>query len=176
MDWILAESLTGASQVALANVQLEVRFNPAVVARYRLIGHGSQLRPAAAAVELRSGQIATALYEVETIGNTESWVARAQLSWRDSASGEPLGSSEASLVRSELDTAFVGSAPSFQLAVVAAEMSEALKKSPYLRVPIKQALARAEVASRLIATDVRELPQNKQFIQFLTQLRRVRSW
>jgi Ca-activated chloride channel family protein len=176
LDWALDRWLTGDEPVVLTDAVLDVQFNPAVVTRYRLIGHGSQLRPGAAATNLRAGQVATVLYEVETIPNANGWVARTHVAWRDSASSKSRRTPTASLAKKELDTRFADTATSFQLAVVAAQMGEALKRSPYLKVSTKQAIRQAEQAAAQIDTHARNLPQNKRLLNFLKQLRRVRSW
>ncbi|MCG8587324.1 MAG: VWA domain-containing protein, partial [Pirellulales bacterium] len=43
LAWAFSETLTNDSQVVLSGAKLNVQFNPKVVTRYRLIGHGSQI-------------------------------------------------------------------------------------------------------------------------------------
>ena len=83
----LYETLAGRSQIVAASVDMKVTFVPEAVSRYRLIGHEANgdggLSGASLQKDLRSGQSATALYEVELKPDGPAEVAFVEVSWRD---------------------------------------------------------------------------------------------
>jgi len=89
----LSETLAGQSQVVAASVEMKVTFNPDAVSRYRLIGHelnsDGGLSGASLQEDLRSGQAATALYEVELKPDGPTDVAFVEVSWRDPVGDVP---------------------------------------------------------------------------------------
>ena len=180
LDWALMESLTGRSQVFASDVAISVEFNPAVVTSYRLIGHATQLLAGAKSVDLRDGQVVTALYEVETRDGHRGWLARARATWRDPATGTSRRSTMKSIDQRDIAEKFASAAPSLQLAAIAAEIGEALRQSarnpsPLVKVSTKQAIRRAHDKAALISASVLDRPQNERLIEFLRRLRKMRN-
>jgi Ca-activated chloride channel homolog len=89
----LNETLAGQSRIVAGSVEMKVTFDPAAVSRYRLIGHelngAGGLSGASLQEDLRSGQAATALYEVELKPDGPPDVAFVEVSWRDPVGDAP---------------------------------------------------------------------------------------
>jgi Ca-activated chloride channel family protein len=131
IQWALVESLLGRSPVVATETSLEVAFNPAAVAGYRLLGYepspaGSSL---AHAGELRSRQAATALYEVWLLPNETDDVAMARLSWID-PQGRPRRE-EQRISRLQFSPSWAESPISLQAATIAAQTAEVLRESAH---------------------------------------------
>jgi Ca-activated chloride channel family protein len=131
----LSETLAGRSQVVAASVEMKVTFDPAAVSRYRLIGHeigaGGGLLGAPLEEDLRSGQAATALYEVELKPDGPTEVAFVEVSWRD-----PVGDAPRHIRQPISRLQFVATwrecALPLQTAAIAAEAADVLRNSNLL--------------------------------------------
>ncbi|MEX2026071.1 MAG: VWA domain-containing protein, partial [Pirellulaceae bacterium] len=91
--WMLVERLYGKSPVVGKSARLTLRLDPRAVAAYRLVGQEgnslSSLRPAPLEVDLRSREVATALWEIWFQASDADDVGEVELVWRDPATGEP---------------------------------------------------------------------------------------
>jgi hypothetical protein len=90
----LIRQVTGRDTLAARQCRLEVRFDPAQVARYRIVGHRqtaveSLADEPAAAIDLHVGETLRVVYEIIPRGNGPASLATASLTWRT-----PDGSSE----------------------------------------------------------------------------------
>ncbi len=140
IHWVLAEELSGRSQVVAADARLTVAFNPKGVATCRLLGYEPSIMaghgPTRIESPLHGGQTATALFELQLMApsppsaNADVEVATIQLEWSDPASGKRLKVSNR-LMRSQLRASFAEAAPSLQLATLVAGTAEILRESPY---------------------------------------------
>jgi hypothetical protein len=87
----LQQTLTADAAVATRETQLLVRFNPRAVAAYRLVGHEANvlgnLLPASFGIDLHPGDEAHILFELQPESSSQDWLAEAELSWVDPASG-----------------------------------------------------------------------------------------
>lgn len=89
-----AAKLAGAFRPAAEDVKVQVRFNPARVARYRLIGFGSHRlakedfrNDAVDAAEMAAEESGNALYQIEVLPRGEGEIGEVSVRFRDSASG-----------------------------------------------------------------------------------------
>ena len=128
-----AQKLAGALRPAAENVKLQVRFNPARVGRYRLIGF-EQHRLAAEdfrndrvdAAELAAGEAAVAVYQVEPLPEGTGEIGEVSVRFRDTASGQMVERSW-SMPYDAGVPAFSRAQPSLQLAGTAALLAEKLR-------------------------------------------------
>lgn len=94
-DAAFARQLAGAFRPAAENVKLQVRFNPARVGNYRLIGFEShRLREQdfrndqVDAAELAAEEAANALYQIEVLPQGSGEIGEVFVRFRDAATGE----------------------------------------------------------------------------------------
>lgn len=137
---IFVERLPSMLQVVGKDAKIQVEFNPAVVARYRLIGYENRdvadddfRNDEVDAGEIGVGHSVTALYEVEPVegmGDATATAITVRLRWEEPDTAEVIELERAASL-AELNTAFTDSAPRYQLAVAVAEYAELLKGSPF---------------------------------------------
>ena len=131
LDLRLREILSGQPQVVAHDVSLRVSFVPNAVSLYRLLGHEasavSNLIPLEWQTDLRSGETATALFEIALRPNGPEIVAHATLEWRDMAG--KLHTRKQPISRLQFAPSFAEAPRSLQLAALAAETAEVLRRS-----------------------------------------------
>ena len=137
---IFVERLPSTLQVVGKDAKIQVEFNPAVVARYRLVGYENRdvadddfRNDEVDAGEIGVGHSVTALYEVEPaegMGKSTAPAITVRLRWADPDTAEVI-EQEQTVTLADLNVAFIDSAPRFQLAVAVAEYAELLKGSPF---------------------------------------------
>ena len=124
----------GHQPLAAEDVRLAVAFSPTAVRHYRLLGHeadiGGGLLAGPRENQLRVGDAATILFEVEFQPLPVGDLAEVALSWRIPDTGT-VRERTRRIRRDQLSATFVEAAPSFQLATVAAATAELLRNSPY---------------------------------------------
>ena len=132
-DANFAQQLAGAFRPAAENVKLQVRFNPARVGHYRLIGFEQhRLREEdfrndrVDAAELAAEEAAVAVYQVEALPQGEGELGEIYVRFRDAASGEMVERSW-TLAYDAHSPAFDRASPSMQLAGSAALFAEILR-------------------------------------------------
>jgi Ca-activated chloride channel homolog len=132
-DGGFAQKLAGAFRPAAENVKLQVRFNPARVATYRLIGFEQhRLREQdfrndkVDAAELAAEEAGVALYQFEPLPQGEGDVGEVFVRFRDAATGAMVERSWA-IPYDARAPAFDRATPSLQLAGVAALLAEKLR-------------------------------------------------
>ena len=132
-DTGFAHQLAGAFRPAAENVKLQVRFNPARVGHYRLIGFEQhRLREedfrndSVDAAELAAEEAAVALYQVEPLPQGEGDLGEVFVRFRDAASGNMVERSWP-LSYDPQAPAFDHATPSMQLAGVSALLAEKLR-------------------------------------------------
>jgi Ca-activated chloride channel homolog len=128
-----ARQLAGAFRPAAENVKVQVRFNPARVGSYRLIGFEKHRlnkedfrNDTVAAAALASGEAAIALYEVEALPQGEGDLGEVYVRFHDTATGRMVERSWA-LPYDPYAPAFDRATPSMQLAGTAALLAEKLR-------------------------------------------------
>lgn len=135
-DAAFARQLAGAFRPAAENVKLQVRFNPARVGQYRLIGFDRhRLREQdfrddrVDAAELAAEESATALYQVEVLPQGTGDVGEVFVRFRDAATGEMVERSWA-IAHEPRPPRFDRASRSLQLAGVSALLAEKLGEGP----------------------------------------------
>lgn len=178
---LLRESLTGQSQLIARRASLRVTFNPRAVAQYRLLGHepAGDLRSSSTQTTLYGEQTVTALYQIVLTGQETSYVAAAELTWLDAATGK-VRTQTARISRVQFAASFASSPLSLQAAVIAADAAEILRTTQHANIPwTPQNLSGAAFRNldRVVALAadahprLRETPAFRRFIQTLQQLR-----
>jgi secreted protein with Ig-like and vWFA domain len=132
-DTRFAAALAGAFRPAAENVKVQVRFNPARVGRYRLIGFEHHRLKAedfrndqVDAAELAAEEAAVALYQIESRPDGEGEVGEVQIRFRDAADGRMVERSW-TLVHAPQAPSFGRASPSLKLAGTAAFLAEKLR-------------------------------------------------
>jgi len=135
-DASFARQLAGAFRPAAENVKLQVRFNPARVGRYRLVGFEKhRLREedfrndAVDAAEISSEEAAVALYEIEALPQGAGELGEVFVRFRDAGTKEMVERSWTLPFESRA-AAFDRASPSLQLAGTAAALAEKLRGGP----------------------------------------------
>jgi hypothetical protein len=135
-DAAFARQLAGAFRPAAENVKLQVRFNPARVGNYRLIGFEQhRLREEdfrndqVDAAELAAEEAATALYQIEVQPDGAGEIGEVYVRFRDAATGAMVERSWTIRYDPQAPR-FDRATPSLQLAGVAALLAEKLSDSP----------------------------------------------
>lgn len=135
---LFVEDLTSTLQTIAKDAKVQVDFNPATVASYRLVGYENRdvadddfRNDEVDAGEIGAGHSVTALYEVvlqEGVQDQQATLATVYLRWQELDSGE-VKETNRSLTLAGMVSAFADSAPSLQLAVTVAEYGEILRNS-----------------------------------------------
>jgi Ca-activated chloride channel homolog len=130
--WHLLEMLSGRSPVVASEAKLSVKFNPACVAAWRLIGHDANsfavVNPPSLDAELKAGEAATGLFEIWFKPGESDDVGEAELTWKDPASGSPHRVLQR-ISRLQFAPSAAEMAISLQQGALAAETAEVLKGS-----------------------------------------------
>lgn len=134
---LFVEDLTSTLQVIALDAKVQVDFNPATVARYRLIGYENRAvadedfrNDAVDAGEIGAGHTATALYAIQLQPGAEGRLATVQLRWEDPAT-HVVREINGNFNTFDLAPSFEATAPHYQLAVTVAHYAELLRHSPW---------------------------------------------
>lgn len=132
-DTGFARQIAGALRPAAENVKLQVRFNPARVGRYRLIGFDQhRLRTEdfrndkVDAAELAAEEAAVALYQVEVLPEGSGELGEVSVRFRDAATGQMVENTWP-ISHDPQARAFDRASPSLQLAGTAAFLAEKIR-------------------------------------------------
>ncbi|MGH7944570.1 MAG: YfbK domain-containing protein, partial [Opitutaceae bacterium] len=135
-DAAFARQLAGAFRPAAENVKLQVRFNPARVGHYRLVGFEQhRLREEdfrndkVDAAELAAEEAANALYQIEVLPEGSGEIGDVYVRFRDAATGAMVERSW-TIHYDPQAPRFDRAPPSLQLAGVSALIAEKLSDSP----------------------------------------------
>jgi Ca-activated chloride channel family protein len=164
---IFVEELTGTLLTVAREAKAQVQFNPAAVARYRLLGYENRdipderfRDPTVDAGEIGAGHTVTALYEIKL--HTEARPDRdrypvATLRVRYRRPDDPQAVEiERSLRARDMATSWQAASPSLRLASLVAEYAEILKGSYWAREgDLREVLRRAQELSPEFAGDSR---------------------
>jgi hypothetical protein len=124
------------TSLAAEDVRLVVNFNPEIVRQYRLLGHeadiGGGLLSGPRANELRIGDAASVVFEIELQKAPAGDLAEVAVTWRLPNTGT-VREITRPVRRGQLSATFVEAAPPVQLATIAAATAELLRGSPYTR-------------------------------------------
>ena len=138
----LVEELAATLHTVAADAKIQVEFNPLHVRQWRQLGYErraltqEQFRDDTAdAGEVGSGQSVTALYEIELAESPvaerrRAPIATVRIRYRDVESGA-IEERERRITDADRFASFEAAPPRYQLAVIAAEFAEYLRRSPY---------------------------------------------
>jgi Ca-activated chloride channel family protein len=172
---LFVDELGATLQTVAKDAKIQVEFNPTRVRRYRLIGYENRdiadkdfRNDKIDAGEVGSGQSATALYELELIGqpsaDAQDDLGTVRVRYQDLETGRIVEIDQrlaSNLVRKRT----ASSDPRFFLAASAAEFAEILRKSPHAR---KASL----ISVRRVMTDVvKALPLDERAAELLKVIR-----
>lgn len=138
---VLVEEVTGMLQTIAKDAKVQVDFNPAVVARYRLLGYENRAiaderfrDDKVDAGEIGAGHSVTALYEVELKPGAPSGglVATLNLRYRAPVVGNQTETAR-KLYLSDLAPSWERASAGFRLAASVAQFAEILRESPYAK-------------------------------------------
>ena len=135
-DANFARQLAGAFRPAAENVKVQVRFNPARVAKYKLIGFEEHRlkkedfrNDAVDAAEMAAEEAGNALYQIEALAQGEGEVGEVSVRFRDAASGQMVERTWTIPYEAQAPS-FDQATPSIQLAGLAAFAAEKLRAAP----------------------------------------------
>ncbi|MGH9459322.1 MAG: YfbK domain-containing protein [Thermoanaerobaculia bacterium] len=139
---IFVENLTGTLQTIARDAKVQVEFNPAVVARYRLLGYENRdiaderfRDDSVDAGEIGAGHAVTALYEIKlhrSVSRNDR-VATIHLRYRDVEAGDAVREIEEDVYVRDIAREWEDADPSLRLATLAATFGELLKQSYWVR-------------------------------------------
>jgi Ca-activated chloride channel homolog len=130
----LREALFGRRDVAAASVNIKIKFNPEAVESYRLVGHdplaAGGLVSGPLEGDLRSGEAATVLYEVELKPDGPNAIANVEISWHEPGS-EQIRHMTQTIGRLQFVPSWTEAPLSLQLATLASETAAILRGSSF---------------------------------------------
>ena len=138
---VLVEQLTGTLMTIAKDAKVQVDFNPAVVARYRLLGYENRAIAddrfrdnSVDAGEVGAGHGVTALYEIELRPDAprNGLVAALHLRYRSPEIGN-LAETKKEIFLSEFASAWTDASPGFRLAALVGQLAEILRQSPWTK-------------------------------------------
>ncbi|MFC2177192.1 von Willebrand factor type A domain-containing protein [Actinomycetota bacterium] len=140
---LFRDELTSTLETVARDVKVQVRFDPQVVAEYRLLGFENRdIRDddfrddSVDAGEIGAGHTVVALYEVEldeeAYGRRAPAFAEVSLRWEDADTGR-VDEISGEVFADSLATSFGRTEPEFQLAATVAAYAEVLRGSRYMR-------------------------------------------
>ncbi len=138
---VLVEEVTGMLQTIAKDAKVQVDFNPAVVARYRLLGYENRAiaderfrDDKVDAGEIGAGHSVTALYEVELRPNVPAGgqIATLHLRYRAPVVGNQTETAR-SIRLSDLAPSWEKASPGFRLAASVGAFAEILRESPWAK-------------------------------------------
>jgi hypothetical protein len=164
----LDEALFARSTVVASDVELSVRFNPASVAAYRLVGHEATLGfpTAPAKVSLHSGEASAVLFEVVLRGDGTNEVAVAELEWIDPATQQKQLLTQP-ISRVQFANSLVESSVSLQAAAVAAETAEILRGARAVDPSGEHSLDRTLEVARAVHPRLREQAEFRALVDLI---------
>ena len=151
---LFQEDLTSSLQLVARDAKVQVAFDPARVARYRLVGYENraildeQFRDDRVdAGEVGAGHAVTAFYELELAPDSQGPLGEVRLRWRDA---EPLPEDPAhelcTPLPAEQAPGFALASPRFRVQACAAELAEVLRRSPHVTTRPEEVLPLLEEA------------------------------
>jgi len=174
LRYALVETLTGVGSLVGPDVVATVKFNPDRVLAYRMIGHESialgGLMPTEVSVDLRSREAVSTLFDDWLKGEGYGPIAVVQVQWRDAQTGEPR-TAEKTLKIDDLPTAFDQAPGSLQQAVIAAQLAEILRDSPFAS---ERDLFRVITALRESESHLRFSSNYRRLVALASQVSRLR--
>ena len=177
LRWSLVEALSGSESVVAENAELTVTFRPEVVAAYRLLGHEAVslagLDTVSVSTDLKSGQSASALFEVWLKPGRDDVLGWAHVRWREPDTGKTKQTRQR-ISRIQFAPSFAESSLSLQAAAIAAETAEVLRESPFVDSRERSLVHVLEFAENVNPRLEKSLAF-QQFVNVVEQLEAVRQ-
>ena len=136
---VFVENLTRTLQIIAKDAKIQVKFNPEVVSRFRLLGyenrrldHEDFRDDDADGGEIGSGHSVTALYEIKLHEGTSGQMATVFIRHEDPDTHR-VSETDEGIFTTELKRVFEDASPEFQLAATVAEFAEILRESYWAR-------------------------------------------
>jgi Ca-activated chloride channel family protein len=154
---VLVEELTGTLMTIAKDAKVQVEFNPAVVARYRLLGYENRAIAderfrdnTVDAGEIGAGHSVTALYEIELRPGApaDGLVAALHLRYRPEMGNQTETVQKLSL--SALAPSWEKASPGFRLAALVAQFAEILKQSPWAKGDLSEVARQVREAEKAL--------------------------
>jgi Ca-activated chloride channel family protein len=168
---VFVEELTGTLQTVARDAKVQVEFNPAVVARYRLLGYENRdiadedfRNDDIDAGEVGAGHGVTALYEVKLLpeARPREVLATLRLRYRSADTDRVVEVDRELLVR-DLATDWKAAPASLRLAATVAELAEILRGSYWAKGSDLGTVARL---ARDLARELADTPQRERVADF----------
>jgi Mg-chelatase subunit ChlD len=181
----LVESLAGQEPAVALEIKLQIRFNPEVVAAYRLMGHEpnllAQVLPPSTDAQLLPEEAATSLLEVWFTGHSSPNIGNVIVSWKDPQSGKRQ-QKQVPLTRELFADSWESTPVSFQTAAVAAEFAEqvrasreALRQENLIPTQGRNNVATIRRVIRPWSLTLREEPDVQRLLSLLDRFEKVRG-
>jgi hypothetical protein len=152
----LREALFGRRDVAAASLNIKIKFNSEAVESYRLVGHdpvsAGGLMSGPLEADLRSGEAATVLYEVELKPDGPDAIATVEVTWHEPGT-EQVRRTTQTIGRLQFVPSWTEAPLSLQLATLAAETAAILRGSSFAPTgprPLDQVADLADRANPLL--------------------------
>ena len=156
-------------------IRWSVRFRPQAVAAYRLVGHEADLYGGLLAGELegevRAGETATVLFELQLQPRGGDEVALVELTWIDAITGKSHRASQR-ISRLQFATSFEETATSLQMATIAAKAARVLRTLPHFSANRSKTLAKLLDAAGRLPVPVRTNSSFAQLLSFVEGVQR----
>ena len=130
-DKVFGTQLTGTLDTIARDARVQVEFNPAAVASYRLLGYENRSmpdsdfsNPSADAGEVGAGHSVTALYVIQPTWGSDPTLGQVSLHWVDPGSGARQAAT-ADISTAEFARDFYSAKPSFRLAATVGALCRA---------------------------------------------------
>ncbi len=176
---LFRDQLTSTLETVARDVKVQVRFDPDVVAEYRLLGFENRdirdddfRNDSVDAGEIGAGHSVVALYEVEldeeAYGRRAPAFAEVSLRWEDADTGR-VDEISGEVYAEALATSFGRTEPEFQLAATVAAYAEVLRGSRYMR-----GISLDEIADAANELPLRQLGSDAdEFIELVERAERI---
>jgi len=170
---VFGEKLLGTMEVVAIDAKVQVEFEPATVANFRLVGYENRhvankdfRNDKIDAGEVGAGHHVTALYEVTLKPGGEGRLATARVRYREPGTEEMIETHD-SLGRAQVLDAAAKASASYRLAAAVAQFAEVLRENPRVKdVTCKKILEQARPA-------VADLDRPEDAVEFLRLLEKA---
>lgn len=136
----IRKDLVGSMQVIAQDVKIQVAFNPAAIAKYRLLGYENRdirdqdfRNDKVDAGEIGSGHAMTALYELKLAENGADNLAEFHLRFKQPEAGLAVKEIHGPIAKNEIAKEFAKTDDHFKLVAMASQAAELLRRSYWVR-------------------------------------------
>jgi Ca-activated chloride channel family protein len=173
---VFGQQVDGTLQVIAKDVKIQVEFNPAAVARYRLVGYENRdiadkdfRNDKVDAGEIGAGHTVTAIYEIDLaapVGDLPSNIATVRVR-NKTPRGTKAVERAFSLASSDLKTKLSQTSKDYQFAAAVVAFAEKLRESPYAEK------ISYDLIEEIATASTRGKSQRKEFVQLVKKARAI---